>query len=105
MENNEPIYKAVWPLGRSTVRVTNMKPRLETLNGKTIAHLSHFGFRDQEIRPIVKAKLLELYPDVRFIDESVFGNIKGTDEAKVLAGLPAKLRELGADAVITGIGS
>jgi hypothetical protein len=99
------MYKAVWPLGRSTVRATSLKPRLDTLNGKTIAHLSHFGFRDQEIRPIVKESLRKQFPEVRFIDEEVFGNIKGRDEAQVLAGLPAKFREYGADAVITGIGS
>lgn len=102
---NEPTYKVVWPLGRSTVAAATLKPRLESLNGKTIAHLSHFGFRDQEIRPIVREKLQELYPDVRFIDETVFGNIKGRDEAQVLAGLPARFKEYEVDAVITGIGS
>jgi len=75
------------------------------LAGKTIGELSHGGFRDQEIRPIVEETLARQFPGIKFIDHTVFGNIHGRDEAEVVAALPENLRKHGVDAVISGIGS
>jgi hypothetical protein len=102
---SEPVYKVVWPLGRSTIQTVSMKPRIDGLGGKTIGELSHGGFRDQEIRPILEETLSKQYAGIKFIDQSVFGNIHGIDGAKTVAALPEKLREQGCDAVIVGIGS
>jgi hypothetical protein len=83
-----------------------MKARIGDLAGKTICHLSHGGFRDQEIRPIVEETLSKHYAGIRFVDHSVFGNIHGPrHSAEVIAALPENLRQQGCDAVITGIGS
>jgi len=101
----EPVYKVVWPLGKSNCQMVSMKPRLVDLTGKTIAELSHGGFRDQEIRPIVEGALSKRFPGIKFVDHTVFGNIHGLNEAEVIAALPAKLHKHGVDAAITGIGS
>jgi hypothetical protein len=82
-----------------------MKPRIDDLRGKTICELSHGGFRDQEIRPIVEEILSRAYPGIQFVDHTVFGNIHGHNEAEVLAELPDNLKKNWCDAVISGIGS
>jgi hypothetical protein len=102
---SEPVYRVVWPLGKSAVETVSMKPRIDGLSGKTIGQLSHGGFRDQEIRPILEETLNGQFSGIRFIDHTVFGNIHGLNGAEVLAALPEKLRQQGCDAVITGIGS
>ena len=101
----EPIYKVVWPLGKSDYQIVSMKPRITDLSGKTVGELSHGGFRDQEIRPIVEETLSKQFPGIKFVDHTAFGNIHGPNEAKVVAALPANLHKHGVDAAITGIGS
>jgi hypothetical protein len=103
---SEPEYKVVWPLGKSTTTMVNAKPRIGDLAGKTIGNLSHGGFRDDEIRPIVEETLSKRYPGIRFVPASAFGSIHGpTHGAQALAALAANLKKHGCDAVITGIGS
>ena len=41
---------------------------------------------------------------MKFINWSEFGNTHGSDERKVVAALPEKLKALGVDAVISGMG-
>jgi len=103
---SEPLYKVVWPLGRSTVKEIAARPRISDLSKVTIGQLSHGGFRDQEIRPIVEEVLKERYPGIRFVGPAEFGNIHGPRGGhEELAALPGNLRKYGIDAVITGIGS
>ena len=102
---SEPVYRVVWPLGRSTSKKLAMQARIGDLSGKTIGNLSHGGFRDPEIRPIVEEVLAKQYPGIKFIDHSAFGYIHGRDPAAALAALPDNLKKHGVDAVITGIGS
>jgi hypothetical protein len=102
---SEPAYQVVWPLGKSTAQIVSMQPRIDDLRGKTICELSHGGFRDQEIRPIVEDVLSKQIPGIRFIDHTAFGNIHGPNEAEVLAALPDNLEKNWCDAVISGIGS
>lgn len=102
---SEPTYKVVWPLGRSTSKSVAAKPRIADLNKVTVGHLSHGGFRDPEVRPILEAALTRRYPGIKFVDHEFFGNIHGRDGHIVQAALPGKLKEAGVDAVITGIGS
>ena len=92
---DEPVYRVVWPLGKLTVQSVSLKPRIASLAGKTICELSHGGFRDQEIRPILEETLAKQYPGVKFVDHSVFGYIHGVHGPKALAALPEKLREQG----------
>jgi hypothetical protein len=103
---SDPKYSVVWPLGRSTVKEIEAKPRISDLSTITIGHLSHGGFRDQEIRPIVEEVLKERYPGIRFVGPAEFGNIHGPRGGhEELAALPGNLKKYGIDAVITGIGS
>jgi hypothetical protein len=102
---NEPEYRVVWPLGKSTCEAVSVKPRIDDLRGKTICELSHGGFRDPEIRPIVEEILSKEFPGIKFIDHTVFGNIHGRNEAEVLTALPDNLHKNGCNAVITGIGA
>ena len=48
--------------------------------------------------------LKEKYPGVNFVHWSVLGNTHGPDERQILADLPRRLKELKADAVISGMG-
>jgi hypothetical protein len=102
---SEPVYQVVWPLGKSATQIESLNPRIDDLRGKTICELSHGGFRDQEIRPIVEETLAKKFPDIKFVDHTVFGNIHGPNEAEVLASLPENLKKNWCDAVISGIGS
>ena len=43
-------------------------------------------------------------PNVRFITHDTFGSTHGSDEARILAELPANLKSLQVDAVISGMG-
>ena len=43
-------------------------------------------------------------PGVKFINWKEFGNTHGADERKILAELPQRLKSLGVDAVISGMG-
>src|ERR1700722_2184981 len=101
---NEPIYEVTWPLGRSTVKEIDAKPRVSDLSKATIGHLSHYGFRHDEMLPIIEEVMTERYPGIKFIGPDEFGNIHGPRHGKdTLPVLPDKLREFGVDAVITGI--
>lgn len=101
---NDGWYAVVWPRSPKTVEITPLARRLETLKGKTVAQLWDYLFRGDEIFLILEAELARLYPDVRFVGYREFGSTHGADERAVLAGLPAKLRELGVDAMISGMG-
>jgi hypothetical protein len=103
---NEPVYEVLWPLGRSTVTEIEAKPRVSDLSKATIGHLSHYGFRHDEMRPVIEDVLRERFPGITFVGPDEFGNIHGPRHGRdTLPVLPDKLREHGVDAVITGVGS
>jgi hypothetical protein len=97
-------YQVVWPRGKKVVDRAAPARRLETLNGKTVAELWDYVFRGEEIFPLVESELAARFPDVKFISPDRFGNTHSTEEREVLAALPDRLRELGVDAVISGMG-
>ena len=84
--------------------VRPMAPRLRTLDGKKVAELWDFLFRGDEAFSILEDGLKERYPGIEFVSWREFGNTHGEDEAKILAGLPARLKEMGVSAVISGMG-
>jgi UDP:flavonoid glycosyltransferase YjiC (YdhE family) len=97
------IYRVVWPRGAKTVEATDVAPRLDTLEGKTIGQLWDDLFRGDEIFPILEEEIARRFPGVRFVRYDTFGSTHGKDEQRVLAELPARLRDLGVDAVISGM--
>ena len=104
MKVSEPGYKVVWPLGKSDYSTFAVRARPADLNGKTVCELSDFGFRAEEIFPIIRESLKKRYAGIKFVEYSTFGNIHGSNEAEVIANLPHQLKKHGCDVVISGVG-
>ncbi len=102
---SEPKYAVVWPLGRRDLKPLRVQGPIADLRGKTVGQLWDRLFRGDEIFAVIREKLQERYPDVKFVSYDVFGNIQGPDEPDVIAALPELLRRHGCDVVITGIGA
>ena len=101
---NDGYYEVLWPRGPRQVRIRRLAPRLETLAGKTIAQLWDYQYRGDEIFSWLEQELTVRFPGVRFVHWSKFGSTRGSDERKVVATIPQRFRELGVDAVISGMG-
>ena len=97
------LERVLWPRGRRTVTARPVAPRLDTLAGKTIGQLWDDLFRGDEIFPILEEELTRRFPGVRFVRYDTFGSTHGRDEQRVLAELPARLKALEVDAVISGM--
>jgi hypothetical protein len=97
-------YEVVWPRGKKIGDRSEPAPRLENLNGKVVAELWDFVFRGEEIFPVIESELSARFENVKFLGPEQFGNTHGTEEHDVLETLPDKLRELGVEAVISGMG-
>lgn len=104
MSASETSYAVYWPRGSKTVAVHALPPRPRSLEGKTVAFLWDYMFRGDEIWAQIKQDLTARYRDVRFIEYDVFGSTHGEDEHRILASLPARINELGIDAVVSGMG-
>lgn len=105
MSNPQPDYHEVlWPRAARQVKKKALANRPASLEGKTIAQAWDYLFRGDEIFDYLEEGLKARFPGVRFISYDVLGNTHGNDERAVVAGLPAKLKSLGADAVISGMG-
>lgn len=98
-------YAVVSPLGRSTVEMIEMAPRLSTLEGKTIAIVGG-SFMASITHPELKRLILEQYPsaNVILLDEigsaGVYPAPGVTRRAK--DEFQQRLREMHVDAVISG---
>lgn len=101
----EPHYAVVSPVGRGTVEMIRQAPRLQTLDGKTVAIVGG-SFMASVTHPEIKRLILEHYPTAKvlLLDEigsaGVYPAPGVTRRAKDL--FQAKLREMGVDAVISG---
>jgi|GEM_PF-165595 len=104
MANAESQYAALWPRGPRQAKVKPLAKRLDTLEGKTVAWVWDYVFRGNEVFEQLEASLRQRYPGVKFLNWDLFGNTHGSDERNVVANLPQKLKELGADAVVSGMG-
>jgi hypothetical protein len=104
MTKTDAQYATLWPRGPRQAKVKPLAKRLDTLEGKTIAWVWDYVFRGNEVFEQLEQSLRARYPGVKFLHWDLFGNTHGSDERNVVAGLPQKLRELGADAVVSGMG-
>jgi hypothetical protein len=100
----EQQYEVFWPRTQRQTRLKPLAKRLDTLNGKTVAQLWDFLFRGDEIFEMLEKGLKERYPGVRFVSWREFGSTHSPQEHQVLASLPQRFKELGVDAVISGMG-
>ena len=66
VKKEEPGYSVVSPAGRSAVGMINQAPRLETLEGKTIAIVG-VSFMTSVTHPEIKRLILENYPSAKVI--------------------------------------
>ncbi len=101
---NDGHYEVVWPRSPRQTKQKTLAPRLDTLEGKTVAQLWDYLFSGDKVFAALEEGLRARYPGVRFVHWREFGNTHGADERKVLAELPQKLREMKVDAVISGMG-
>lgn len=99
------IYRVVYPAGVQATKEKNVAASLPDLNGKVIGELWNGGFRGDETFPIVEEAIREIYPDVKFVDHTVFGNFHDPSiEAQKMKELPGLLKQHKVDAVIVGNG-
>lgn len=98
------LFEVLSPTGPVGVEISPLAPRLTTLDGKTIAFIWDFVFRGDEMFPIIERSLRQRFDGISFVSHDAFGSIFGGDEEAVLEALPGKLRTLGVDAAICGVG-
>ncbi|MPZ44763.1 MAG: hypothetical protein GEV05_15440 [Betaproteobacteria bacterium] len=101
---NDGHYEVYWPRTPRRTKALRLAPRLDTLNGKTIAQLWDYLFRGDLVFEAIEEALRARFPDVRFVHWKEFGNTHGSDEREVLAQLPQRFKALGVDAAISGMG-
>ncbi|MCQ2156126.1 MAG: hypothetical protein MJY57_02865 [Bacteroidales bacterium] len=102
-----PLYAVVSPVGRSNVEMINQAPRLETLDGKTIAVVG-VSFMTGITHPEIKRLIKENYPRAKVILLDEIG-ISGPYPApgvtrKQNEEFKRNLQEMGVDALISGNG-
>ena len=68
-----------------------------------VAQLWDYLFKGDEVFALLEEGLRARYPNIRFISWRDFGSTHGDDEKEALAALPARLKALGVDAVISGM--
>ena len=78
-------------------------PRLDTLEGKTVAQLWDELFKGDVVFELLEEGLRQRYPGVKFVSWREFGSTHGGNEKAALAALPQKLRDMGVDAVMSGM--
>lgn len=103
--STEPQYEVLWPLAAKAHSPREGAPRLADLSGKTVAELWDAKFHGAAIFAQLREELRALYPGIRFVEYTEFGNFYGPREKEILGGLADKLQRLRCDAVITGIGA
>lgn len=102
--NNDGHYEVFWPRSPRQTGLKPLAPRLETLEGRTIAQLWDFVFRGDEVFALLEEGLKARFPGVRFVSWRDFGSTHGNDEHEIIAALPKRFKELGVDAAISGMG-
>ena len=102
-QQNDGYYEAYWPRSTRQQRVRPLAPRLDGLEGKTVAQLWDQLFKGDVVFNLLEEGLKQRYPGIKFISWRDFGSTHGGEEKDVLEKLPARLRELGVDAVISGM--
>ncbi len=103
-DGNDGYYEVMWPRSPRQMQVRPLAKRLATLEGKTVAQVWDYLFRGDEIFEFLEEGLKVRFPGVRFVSWREFGSTAGKDERAVVTALPQRFKELGVDAVISGMG-
>ena len=102
-QSNDGYFEAYWPRGTRQQHARPLAPRLTCLEGKTVAQLWDYLFKGDEVFMLLEAGLRKKFPGVKFVSWRDFGSTHGGEEKAALAELPERFRELGVDAVISGM--
>lgn len=105
VQHGEAALEVLWPGGRSTAARVDISSGVGDLAGKTIAFVSDYAFRADEMFVAIEAELTRRHPNVRFVSADAFGDIHGHNEPVVIAAMPDKLRAEVVDAVVVGVGA
>jgi hypothetical protein len=100
---NDGYYEAYWPRTARQERVRKLAPRLASLEGKTVAQLWDQLFKGDIVFELLEEALRKQFPGIKFVSWREFGSTHGGEEKEALAALPRRLKELGVDAVISGM--
>ena len=100
---NDGYYEAYWPRSSRQQRMRPLAPRLESLEGKTVAQLWDQLFKGDVVFEVLEEGLKRRVPGIKFVSWRDFGSTHGGEEKEVLAALPQRLKALGVDAVISGM--
>ena len=102
-KENDGYYEAYWPRGVRQQRTRALAPRLQSLEGKTVAQLWDYLFKGDQVFELLDEGLKARFPGVRFVSWREFGSTHGGEEKEALAALPERFKALGVDAVISGM--
>ena len=102
-QSNDGYYEACWPRGARQQKTRALAPRLATLEGKTVAQLWDQLFKGDVVFEVLEEGLKARFPGVKFVSWREFGSTHGGEEKEALAALPERFKELGVDAVISGM--
>ena len=106
--STEPTYKVVSPIGESTVKMTAMATRMDTLAGKTVCMVWNNAFKADVTLPAIGEALKTQYPGVRIVPHTdmpaAFLPEPAGAPRKESEALKAVFKEKGCDAVISGNG-
>ena len=101
--SNDGYYEALWPRAPKQMQQRALAPRLSTLEGKTVAQLWDYLFKGDQVFELLEEGLRKRFPGIRFVSWREFGSTHGGEEKAALAALPQRFRELGVDAVVSGM--
>ena len=100
---NDGYFEAHWPRGVRQQATRALAPRLATLEGKTVAQIWDYLFKGDEVFELLEEGLKKQFPGIKFVSWRDLGSTHGGDEKENLAALPQRFKELGVDAVISGM--
>jgi hypothetical protein len=102
----EAKFAVVSPQPARVLNDSPLAPRVPTLEGRTVAFLWDYIFRGDEMWEHLKPALAARHQGMKFVDHTAFGTILGEGERKrrLLAELADKLKAMGVDAVVCGVG-
>ena len=102
-QTNDGYYEAYWPRSPRQQRTRALAPRLASLEGKTVAQIWDYLFKGDEVFALLEEGLKKSFPGIKFVSWREFGSTHGGEEKEALAALPKRFKELGVDAVISGM--
>ena len=102
---NDGDYEVFWPRGPRQMRTKPLATRLASLEGKTVAELWDHLYRGDQVFELLEEEFKARFPGVKFVSWREFGSTHGGNEKDVLAALPQRLKDLGVQAVISGVGA